>query len=223
MTMATTWSANAIRRAPSGAALLLFFALGPAASAAAQQTRDSDESLPAYAGPSMRPGDMVRVVFWREPELNGEFPVDETGSAVLPILGRRRVAGVDPDGLKAALVEEYDRQLNNQTVQVTFLTRVRITGAVHRPGLFHVDPTMTLGDALALAGGATTTGRSDEVRLIRNGVEIRSRLSGSDALAGEIRSGDQIVVPERSWISRNGAIALGGAVSALGIVLGLVF
>jgi len=105
------------------------------------------------------PGDAIRLAFWREPDFNGDYPVDENGSVVLPILGYRKVNGIPPADLKAILLDEYREQLRNQDVQITLLRRVRILGAVHEPGLYFVDPTMTLGDAVALAGGATGDGK----------------------------------------------------------------
>jgi protein involved in polysaccharide export with SLBB domain len=169
--------------------------------------------------PGLQPGDGVRLGFWRERELNGDYFVDETGSVILPLLGRRVVLGIPADRLKRELSQELQTQLVNQTVQVTLLTRVRIVGAVQRPGLYHVDPTMTVGDAVALAGGPTANGRLDRIRLLRDGAVVVSKLSAADPVFAEIRSGDEITLPERSWLSRNGAVALGAAISALGLVL----
>src|SRR5262249_36593226 len=32
------------------------------------------------------PGDAIRTTFWREPQMSGEYRVDETGTVVLPLL-----------------------------------------------------------------------------------------------------------------------------------------
>ena len=164
------------------------------------------------------PGDAIRLAFWREPELDGEYPVDETGTVVLPLLGHRKVTEVPPGELKETLLREYAEQLRNQEVQVTLLRRVRVLGAVHVPGLYYVDPTMTLGDAIALAGGATSDGKLEDIKIFRGGEQISSDLDTTVSVAEQVRSGDQIVVPERSWIERKGAVVIAAMVTATALI-----
>ncbi len=177
-----------------------------------------DSGVAALAEP-LAPGDAIQLAFWREPQLSGDYPIDETGTVVLPLLGARRVTRMSPAELKRTLLEEYSQQVRNQEVRVTFLRRVRILGAVKNPGLYRVDPTMTVGDALALAGGATAEGKLQEIRVSRNGQEVHSRLDIKVQLLGQVRSGDQIVVPERSWFSRNSGYLVAATISALGVII----
>jgi protein involved in polysaccharide export with SLBB domain len=167
---------------------------------------------------ALRPGDLIRLRIWREPELSGDFPVDERGVVVLPRLGALDVSSQPPESLKAKLIHEYSTFLTHSSIDIVFLRRVQITGAVQKPGLYHVDPVMTVGDALALAGGVLPEGRPDRVEIIREGEKLPGTLSGR-MLIGQswVRSGDQLYVPERSWVSRNPAVIVGGisAVSAL--------
>lgn len=181
-----------------------------------------DESTRQFTSP-LQPGDAVRLRFWRERDLDGEFPVDETGVAVLPILGQTQIAGRPPTELKLQIVEAYDEQLRNQDVQVVLLRRVSVIGAVGSPGLYFVDPTMTLGDALALAGGVVEgQGRPEGTRLVRDGRRISSEVPETFYL-NELRSGDQIYVPERSWLSRNSTTVAVSLVSTATIVLTALF
>ncbi len=167
----------------------------------------------------LRPGDVVQLEIWREKDLTGKFDVDEHGAAVLPKIGRVQVAGVDPETLKAQIITEYQRYLRNPSITVTFLRRVTILGSVSKPGVYPVDPTMTIADALALAGGASPDGQRDRVQLYREGKPVEGRLSQGTRIADSpIRSGDQLFVPERSWISRNQglvATAISAVVSLL--------
>jgi len=168
----------------------------------------------------LAPGDAIRTTFWREPQLNGEYRVDETGTVVLPLLGTRNVRDIAPDRLKTALVSDYGRQLRSaDDVQIVLLRRVRVLGAVKTPGLYLVDPTMTLGDVIALAGGATQTGKLKDIRVTRNGREIRSDLNERAPVGGRLGSGDQILVPERSWFSRQGVFLLAGSISAITVLV----
>ena len=188
------------------AALLL--AAGAPRGAAAQAAADA-----------LRPGDIVRLKIWREPELSGEFPVDENGIVVLPKLGPVQVGGEAPDQLRTRLAGAYERFLQHTSIEVTLLRRVQVLGAVRNPGLYPVDATMTVSDALALAGGTTPQGRPDRVELIRGGRRLDMQLTESTRIAATaIRSGDQLYVPERGWLSRNTGIvaaALTGTVSLL--------
>ncbi len=160
--------------------------------------------LPDSGRGVLRPGDVVDLQIWREKDLTGRFDVDEHGAAVLPKIGRVQVAGVDPDSLKAQIVREYERYLRNPSITVTFLRRVTIMGSVEKPGVYPVDPTMTIADALALAGGAAPDGQRDRVQLFRAGQAVDTRLTQGTRIADSpLRSGDQLYVPERSWLSRN--------------------
>lgn len=166
------------------------------------------------------PGDAIRLAFWRDPDLSGEYAIDERGSVVLPILGTRSVTGTPAAELKQRLLDDYGAELRDRNdVQVTLLRRVRVLGAVNSPGLYHVDPTMSLGDAIALAGGATNDGKLDGIRIVRGGQEVRTSLDQRMPVMAQIRSGDQILVPERSWFSRNGVFLLGGVLSATAIIV----
>lgn len=153
------------------------------------------------------PGDMVRLRIWRGDNMNGDYLVNNDGTAVFPLIGPWPVTGKSADSLKVELVAEYGRYLRTPSIEVLPLRRVIITGAVQRGGLHPVDPTMTLADALALAGGATPQGDPNKVDLIRDGRVIRAELrQDMRILELPIRSGDQLFVPERSWISRNAGV-----------------
>lgn len=169
---------------------------------------------------ALRPGDAVRLRIWREPDLSGDFPVNESGTVVLPKLGPRRVVAENPDSLKAWVVRSYANVLKNPSIEVLLVRRIQVLGAVKNPGLYPVEPMMTVADAIALAGGTTPQGRSNKVELRRQGEKVPGKLAGR-LLIGEssIRSGDQIYVPERSWFSRNPGIVIG----VLGLVTTIVF
>jgi polysaccharide biosynthesis/export protein len=160
---------------------------------------------------ALRPGDLIRLRVWREPDFTGDFPVDETGVVMLPRLGPINVAAQHPESLKVTLTREYQAFLTHTAVEVEYLRRVQIRGAVQKPGLYHVDPAMRVSDALALAGGVVSNGREDRVEIFRDGARLPAMISGQLEIAhSPVRSGDQLYVPERSWFSRNTGVVLGG-------------
>ena len=201
-----------------GFAVLLSLPVTPSAG---QTVAPVDSDRGALDAP-LAPGDAIQLAFWREPQLGGDFPVDESGTVVLPLLGVRTVAQRSASELKRTLLEEYGQQIRNQEVRITLLRRVRILGAVKNPGLYRVDPTMTVVDALALAGGATEQGKLKGVRVYRDGKQVGSPLDLNARLLPQLRSGDQIVVPERSWFARNGGYVVAAGISAVGIIVARV-
>jgi polysaccharide biosynthesis/export protein len=160
---------------------------------------------------SLRPGDSLRVRVWREPDLSGVFMVDEHGDLTFPRLGRRSVVNVPIDSIRARVQREYAEFVRDASVEITPLYRVRVNGAVRNPGLFTVDPTMSVGDAIGLAGGVSPEGRNGKVDLVRDGRRIAASISPSSRLVElALRSGDELYVPERAWLSRNTGLLLGG-------------
>ena len=200
-------------------AFLLTVALAAFAPAASGQ--DAQVQAP-QAAQMLRPGDIVRLRIWREPDMSGEFPVDEAGMVVFPRVGEYRVLDDTPETLAARLAADYRQYLVNPSIEVTVLRRVRIIGAVNNPGLFPVDPTVTVADALALAGGATLAGDPNKIRIIRNGEEVAINIRSNTRIADSpIRSGDQIFVPERSWVSRNSGVVAAGITGTVSLIIAL--
>jgi polysaccharide export outer membrane protein len=162
---------------------------------------------------------MIRLKIWREPEMSGDVTVDEQGVATLPRIGSLRVSGVRADSLKRLLVRSYAKYLRDPSVDITVLRRVTVMGAVRTPNVYQIEPTMTVADAVALAGGATSDGKQDQVELRRQGGGKPLKLTRDSRLADTpIRSGDQLYIPQRSWLSRNTGLVFGGISTAISIV-----
>lgn len=165
------------------------------------------------------PGDAVRVQVWRESDLSGTFTVDDRGVVTLPLLGERAVRGLEPQELRYVLLSAYTQYLQNPSIEVTILRRINILGEVRTPGLYPVDATVSLADALAMAGGITPTADPNKIRLVRHNEVIAKGVDQTAVLgASDIRSGDQIVVGQKSWFSRNIAVVLGSAIAATALI-----
>ncbi|MFO7589001.1 MAG: polysaccharide biosynthesis/export family protein [Gemmatimonadota bacterium] len=184
-----------------------------------RQPNFTEPDLSFVAPPALQPGDAVRVRVWREGDLSGEFQVDQRGVVTLPLLGEREITGMHPDSLRDRLVVEYREYLQNPSVEVTLLRRISVLGEVRLPGLYALDGTMTLADAIARAGGLTPDGKQDDIRLLRDGIEIRTDL-GTEFLVGsaDLRSGDQIVVTRKGWLARNPGALVGSLIAAAAVI-----
>jgi polysaccharide biosynthesis/export protein len=202
-----------VRRGLAVTLLLLSTVVG----AMAAQAGGAARTAPADSV-GIQPGDLIRIKVWREPDLSDSTRVDEDGNVTLPRMGVVAVRGMSADSVRRLIVTTYSRYLRNPAVDVTVLPRVTILGAVRNPGVRNLDPTMTIADALAMAGGAAPEGKVDRVELRRRGERVPAKLSLDARLAETpIRSGDHLVVPQRSWLSRNVGVVIG--VASLGISL----
>lgn len=149
--------------------------------------------------------------------------VDDRGIVTLPLLGEREVTGLHPAELHDRLVADYREYLQNPSIEVTVLRRVNILGAVGQPGLYQVDATISLSEALGMAGGISPVGNPDDIRVMRGAEVVHGGLDRALLVGSvDIRSGDQIVVGEKRWLARNSGALLGslvGAATAITIAL----
>ena len=106
---------------------------------------------------------------------------------------------------------------------------LRIGGAVRNGGLFNVDRTVTISEALTMAGRSAPQSQQDKVWVFRDGEIITTLLGGTTLIADSpIRSGDHLFVvwasalPERSWTSRNvGLVGIFVAATAAIVAFGI--
>lgn len=194
--------------------LVLGLLSGAVSSTAAQQVASD-------TGDILRAGDAVRLKIWREPDLSGDFQIDESGVATLPKLGPMHVINLTPVVLHDSLITLYSVYLKDPAIEVVHLRRINIMGAVKNPGVYTLEPTLTVEGALAMAGGNTPQGKSNDFELRRNGQQIPLKINAQTQIAAlPLRSGDQIFVPERSWLSRNGAVVIAACITAA-VAIGL--
>jgi polysaccharide export outer membrane protein len=136
--------------------------------------------------------------------MSGDFQVATNGKVILPRLGSIDVASMPADSLQLLLTDKYKLYLNNPSIEISLLRRVTITGAVKTPGVYPLDPTMTIADALALAGGPSPDGKRDRVEIRRGGKTLFADLRNDTMLADSpVQSGDQLYVPTKPWLARN--------------------
>ena len=195
----------------------------PAPPTAAPAPAQRQPFLSDTAAITLRPGDLLRIQVWREPDLQGEFQVDMDGVVILPLIGEKLVTGIPVRRLREVLIEDYRVHLRNPSINITPLRRIHVLGSVRQAGMYPVDPTVTLADAVALAGGTIEGGDLRRIRIVRRGVVLRERAAAGETLREvDLHSGDQIYVERRPWIQRNGATIVGMAISATNLALNLI-
>lgn len=164
----------------------------------------------------LRPGDAVRVQVgtrdWRpdlprgeqESERPNDFAVLEEGVVLLPMIGVVRVADRPFSDVRTEIRDRYAEQLVDTPVLVTPVLRIPVLGEVQQPGLMPVDPTLTIADIVAAAGGLTPRGDPDRIMLVRAQGTTRVSLSVADGGGTlNLEPGDQIVVGRQGWFREN--------------------
>ncbi len=208
-------------RHPLAAALALALAAGAPAraqnppAAPARDTAAAPAAVPAQAPNTdtvatplaIRPGDVVRIQVWGHEELSGEFPVDENYNLLFPLVGSINVRNVSVGQLRERLNTELGQLFQRPFFTLTPLFRVAVLGEVLKPGLYSVDPTLTVLDLLALAGGPTRQANQKKMQLIRGGEALHVPMDPASIARSTLRelgvhSGDQLVMP-RAFLTRD--------------------
>jgi protein involved in polysaccharide export with SLBB domain len=149
-----------------------------------------------------------------------EYEVDSSGQVLLPVAGVVQVSGRTFAEVRREVEQAFHAEFAGALVRLIPLLRIGVLGEVRTPGLLPVDPTMTLSDVLAAAGGLTDLANPDDIRLVRRG-ETLTVTSAEDMV--EVRtplaSGDRVVVGRRSWASRNEPFLIGALTSLVASVL----
>jgi polysaccharide export outer membrane protein len=198
--------------------LLLAAVLGLSAPAAAQSPSSSGEQV------SLAPGDSVRVVVWRKPEMSGDFIVGPDGTITHPLYRSVRVGGIPFATAESNVRTFLARFEQDPQFVIEPLVRVAVSGEVGRPQVFAVRPETSIADAVAQAGGPNQFGRRDKVRVLRRDPsgqqrELTVNILDPEGAAARIRvhSGDQIVVDRKRSFFRDiflpGLGVLGSAAS----------
>lgn len=162
---------------------------------------------------AVQSGDRIQIELFtgggaRIPELTGGRTVDRRGQIYLPFVGEVYVEGLGAGEIREKLVTQLSAFYESPVAVVTTELRVNVTGAVLRPGHYFLDPSATVIDAIAEAGGMTRTvirgagvvADPSEVRLTREGatriLDLRAGSVDPAVLNLRIRSGDWLHVPE---------------------------
>ncbi|MGA1530547.1 MAG: polysaccharide biosynthesis/export family protein [Kiritimatiellia bacterium] len=161
---------------------------------------------------ALTPGDEIDLQVFREPDFSGVFALDEQGNIKHPLLGEVSLAGLDVAGAESHLTGKLaaDFLVNPRVmIKVTRSQRYQfvIFGEVKTPGVYPIPPgrSISLLEAIGLAGGFTELASPDRVRVVRKGedggetirVRVENILSGKGKDTDiTLQPDDVIVVPQ---------------------------
>lgn len=172
-----------------------------------------DRVKPAGARPvvdaSLGPGDVFDVRVFAEPDLSGAYRVDSQGSIDFPLVGRLVVRGLLAGEVAGVLSERLSTYVREPqvTVYVREMNSKRITiyGQVQHPGVFPFSESITLSQAVSLAGGFTSMAAPTKVHITRTEGNVQrvfqvnlQAISEGKASNLFLLPGDELYVP--AWM-----------------------
>lgn len=183
-------------------------------------------SQPAYV---IGPQDVLNITVFDEPDLTNKYRVDAEGFITFPLVGRVSASGLTPrefqDRLIAQLAAGYIKRPQVRVDIDQYKSQsVYVIGEVRAPGKITMTGTMSLIEALALAGSPTNSAASELVvvhpRKPKPGqatmpeeedadttrVNIRDLQVGKAGQNIDLQDGDTIFVPKAQTFYVNGQV-----------------
>ena len=126
---------------------------------------------------TIQPDALIQVTVQEDPSLDGSYIVNELGAIDLgyigPVILYNQTEQKAAEKIREVLI---GRDFRQATVRVRILRasydKIRVTGAVNRPGMIRVGAgdSISLNDALLRAGGLRPAVRGAQVRVVRDGL-----------------------------------------------------
>jgi polysaccharide export outer membrane protein len=157
---------------------------------------------------TVKPGDILAVSVWKEPELQGPVLVRPDGTFTIPLVGEVNARDKSVTELQKTVSERLVKFIADPVVTISIQevkgNKVYVIGQVAKPGDFVVNPQVNVMQALSMAGGVTPFASLDEIKILRRtgGTQQALHFDYKEVLRGrkleqnvELQSGDVVVVP----------------------------
>ena len=153
--------------------------------------------------------DVLAINVWKEPDVSRVIPVRSDGRISLPLAGELQAAGETPKQLEQEISKRLASYISEPEVTVIVQEsksrRINILGMVAKPGSYLLANSMTVLDAIAIAGGFKDFAKQKNIYVLRqgsNGAQTRLPFNYKDVIKGkntnqnvQLEPGDTVVVP----------------------------
>ncbi len=160
------------------------------------------------------PGDFIDISVWRHEDLNMQIKISPDGAISYPLIGRMDIAGLTYPELASVLTEKIgayyvDPQVSINILEVSSM-KVFVLGYVRSPSVQQIESELDVVGALTKAGWITADSRTNNILLIRGGLEKPELFTiDLDQLlaAGDVRQniplqkGDILYVPPKTIVN----------------------
>jgi polysaccharide export outer membrane protein len=156
-------------------------------------------------------GDVIRITFEADTNMNTVTKIQLEGNINLPLVGDVKAAGKTLEELKAELMRRHEDLLKVSEISVELVSSaasVTVSGAVLRPGKIPMERPLTALDAVMEAGGFDPNrARLDRVTVLRieNGQQRLYKLNLKDVIEGKattpfyLKPFDNVHIPEKRF------------------------
>lgn len=162
----------------------------------------------ATAGYTVKPGDMLEISVWKEPDLQRQVLVRPDGQFSFPLVGEVDARGKTVTELNKTVSERLTRYISDAVVTISVQeikgNKIFVLGQVNKPGEFIVNPSVNIMQALSMAGGMTPFAATNDIIVLRGQGKEQKAMAFryNDVVRGrsletniELQSGDIVVVP----------------------------
>jgi polysaccharide export outer membrane protein len=151
-------------------------------------------------------GDKLRVEVYKDPQLSQSLQIRPDGKITLPLLGDIPAAGKTPTELRDNITAALREYITNPVVTVIVIeatpATIYVMGEVGKPGPQAMTGSMSILQALAMAGGFKDFAHTKDITILRKSSTGMRRLhfNYNDAIKGEstpmmLEPGDTVIVP----------------------------
>ena len=157
---------------------------------------------------TVKPGDMLSISVWKEPDLQKETLVRPDGSFSFPLVGEVDAKGKTVADLTKTMSQRLTKYISDPVVTVSVQeikgNKVYVIGQVNRPGEFIMNPSVDVMQALSMAGGTTPFAALGDIVVLRRTPSGKQSLPFryNDVVKGkrpeqniDLQAGDVVVVP----------------------------
>jgi len=157
---------------------------------------------------TVKPGDLLHVSVWKEPELQSPVLVRPDGGFSFPLVGDIDARGKSVAELQVIVTQRLSKYISDPVVSVSVTeihgNKVYVIGQVTKPGEFIVNPRVDVMQALSMAGGTTAFASLSNIIILRRTGATQTALhfDYTDVAKGrklddniQLQSGDVVVVP----------------------------
>src|SRR5215831_7307855 len=120
---------------------------------------------------TVKPGDMLAISVWKEPDLQGPVLVRPDGTFSFPLAGQLDARGHSVLELQQMITDKLKKYISDPVVTVSISevkgNKVYVLGQVNKPGEFIVNPRVDVMQALSMAGGTTAYAALSDITILR--------------------------------------------------------
>jgi polysaccharide biosynthesis/export protein len=201
------WSSG---RSVVGRLLAVFALLTGALSAAYAQAAAPAPAAGPPTTPSylVKPGDVLEISVWKEPDLQKQVLVRPDGAFSFPLVGEVDARGKSVSDLNKLVSAGVARYISDAVVTISVQeikgNKIYVLGQVNKPGEFIVNPSVNIMQALSMAGGMTPFAATNDIIVLRGQGKAQQAMAFryNEVVRGrsldtniELQSGDIVVVP----------------------------